>query len=126
MKSKSRFEAGLSTAPHRLGLHGVKGRLVGSVKIMSAVHLALKARLLPDWVVLAKLWGDHGRHWGVSIREHERLENRPGRTQVGWMNKVEEQKNKENKESQIQWSRKLSGDYQSGARGSKEKMLLNT
>lgn len=84
----------MSAAPHRLGLHGVKGRLVGSVQVMTAVHLALKARLLPDWVVQAELWGDHGRHWGVRIREDKRLEYRPGRTQVGWTEEVEEQEKK--------------------------------
>lgn len=87
----------LSGAPHRLGLHGVKGRLVCSVQVMAAVHLALKARLLPDWVVLAELWRDHGRHWGVKIREDKRLEYRPGETQVGWADKVEEQKKKKEK-----------------------------
>lgn len=98
MKLKRQTEAGPPPPPtHRLGLHGVKGRLVGSVQVVTAVHLALKARLLPDRVVLAELWGDHGRHWGVRIREDKRLEYRPGRTQVGWADKVEGQKRKRKK-----------------------------
>lgn len=104
MKSKRQSEAGLSRIendrqqpPHRLGFHVVEGRLVGSVQVMSAVHLALKARLLPDRVVWAELWGDHCRHWGVRIREDKRLEYRPSRAQVGWVDKTEEQKKKRKK-----------------------------
>lgn len=54
---------------------------MGPVQLMSAVHLALKARLLPDGVIWAKLWRDHAQHWGARFREDERLEYRPGRTQ---------------------------------------------
>lgn len=52
---------------------------MGLVEVMSAVHLALKARLLPRRVVRAKLWGDHPQHWGGTIREDKRLEYRPSR-----------------------------------------------
>lgn len=95
MKSKRRseqdYEDVRQRAPYRLGLHGVEGRLVGSVQVMSAVHLALEARLLPDRVVWAEPWGDHRRHWGVRLREDKRLENRPGGEQVGRADRVEEE-----------------------------------
>lgn len=57
---------------------------MGLVQVMSAVHLALKARLLPDRVVWAKLWGDHPQHSSGTLREDKRLEYRPTRVQVGW------------------------------------------
>lgn len=66
---------------HRVGLYDAEGHLVGLVQLMSAVHLALKAWLLPDRVLWAKLWGDHPQHWGASVREDKRLEYRPGRRQ---------------------------------------------
>lgn len=72
---------------HRFGLHDAEGHLVGLVQLMSAVHLALKARLLPDGVIWAKLWRDHPQHWGTRFREDERLEYRPSRTQERDKNK---------------------------------------
>lgn len=54
---------------------------MGLVQVVPAVHLALEARLLPDRVVWAVLWGDHPRHWGHRLREDKRLENRSGRTE---------------------------------------------
>lgn len=72
---------------HRFGLHGAEGHLVGLVQLMSAVHLALKARLLPDGVIWAKLWRDHPQHRGTRFREDERLEYRPSRTQERDKNK---------------------------------------
>lgn len=66
---------------HRFALHDAEGHLVGPVQLMSAVHLALEAWLLPDGVIWPKLWRDHPEHWGKRFREDEGLENRPSRTQ---------------------------------------------
>lgn len=66
---------------HWFGLYDAEGHLVGLVQLMSAVHPVLKARLLPDGVVCAKLWRDHPQHWGAWFREDERLEYRPSRKQ---------------------------------------------
>lgn len=74
---------------HRLGLHGVECHLVGFVQVMSAVHLALKARLLPDGVVGAELRGDHPQHRGGTVREDKRLEYRPTRVQAKRMDRKE-------------------------------------
>lgn len=84
----------LSISAHRVGLHGDKRLLVGLVQVMSAVHLALKARLLPDGVFWAKLWRDHPRYWGGTVREDKRLEYRPTRVQdgVGWQGEEQERK----------------------------------
>lgn len=62
---------------------------------MSAVHLALKARLLPDRVVGAELWGDHPQHRGGTIREDKRLEYRP--TRVKWIDRKRDRKERNNK-----------------------------
>lgn len=85
-----------SISAHRVGLHGVECHLMGLVEVVSAVHLALKARLLPRRVVWAKLWGDHPRHWGGTVREDKRLEYRPSRV-VGL---DRERKRKEKEETQ--------------------------
>lgn len=69
---------------------------MGLVEVVSAVHLALKARLLPRRVVRAKLWGDHPQHWGGTVREDKRLEYRPSRV-VGL---DRERKRKEKEETQ--------------------------
>lgn len=69
---------------------------MGLVEVMSAVHLALKARLLLHRVIRAKLWGDHPRHWGGTVREDKRLEYRPSRV-VGL---DRERKRKEKEETQ--------------------------
>lgn len=51
-----------SGGAHRVGLHGAECLLVGLVQVMSAVHLAPKAGLLPGGVARAKLRGDHPGH----------------------------------------------------------------
>lgn len=66
---------------------------------MSAVHLALKARLLPDRVVRAELWGDHPRHRGGRIRKDKRLEYRPTRVRVRWIDRQRNRKER-SKESE--------------------------
>ncbi len=65
---------------------------MGLVQVVSAVNLALKARLLPDRVIWAKLWGDHPQHWGGTVREDKRLEYRPTRVRVGWVDRERNRK----------------------------------
>lgn len=65
---------------------------MGLVQVVSAVHLALKARLLPDGVVRAELRGDHSRHWGGKVREDKWLEYRPTRVRVGWGDRERDRK----------------------------------
>lgn len=72
---------------------------MGLVQVMSAVHLALKARLLPDRVVRAELWGDHPHHRGERVREDKRLEYRPSRVRVRWMDRQRNRKER-SKESE--------------------------
>lgn len=91
---------------HRLGLHGVECHLVGFVQVMSAVHLALKARLLPDGVVWAELRGDHPQHRGGTAREDKRLEYGPARVQVKWMDRKERNNESESPITQRPVSRK--------------------
>lgn len=81
---------------HRLGLHGVECHLVGFVQVMSAVHLALKARLLPDGVVGAELRGDHPQHRGGTVREDKRLEYGPTRVRAKWMDRKSDRKERKN------------------------------
>ncbi len=84
-----------SVSAHRVGLHGVEHHLVGFVQVMSAVHLALKARLFLDRVVRAELWRDHPQHWGETVREDKRLEYRPTRVRVGCKNGEKNRKERE-------------------------------
>lgn len=87
MISVQNHEDQLLSNAHRVGLHGVERHLMSLVQVMSAVHLALKARLLPDRVIWAELRGDHPQHWSGTVREDKRLEYRPTRVQVGWVNR---------------------------------------
>ena len=66
---------------HRFSLHDSEGHLVGLVQLMSTVHLALKARLLPDGIIRTKPGRDHPQHRGTRFREDERLIYRPSRAQ---------------------------------------------
>lgn len=79
--------ASIDLGAHRVVLHVAECHLVGLVQVVSAVHLALKAGLLPDRVLWTKLWGDHPQHWGGTVREDKRLENRPARVQAGWVDR---------------------------------------
>lgn len=50
---------------------------MGLVEIVSAIHPALKARLLPDGVAWSELRRDHPQDRGQTVREYKRLEYRP-------------------------------------------------
>lgn len=69
---------------------------MGLVQVMSAVNLALKARLLPDGVIRAELRGDHPHHWGGTVREDKRLEYRPTRVRVG---RVDRERNRKERKT---------------------------